>query len=134
MSSLTAKQERFCLEYVVDFNATQAAIRAGYSEHTSYSIGWENLKKPEIANRLAELRTKDAIATQLTREYVIEGLMGIAEYGDKMLSARVRAYELLGKHLAMFTDRLEITQMPDQATVHAWIEALEADIAAADSQ
>lgn len=45
---LTAKQERFCREYLVDLNATQAAIRAGYSQKTAYSIGEENLKKPEI--------------------------------------------------------------------------------------
>lgn len=46
---LTAKQQRFCDEYLVDLNATQAAIRAGYSKKTAYSIGQENLKKPEIS-------------------------------------------------------------------------------------
>lgn len=46
--SLTAKQRAFIGEYVKDFNATQAALRAGYSEKTAYSIGSENLKKPEI--------------------------------------------------------------------------------------
>jgi len=56
-TKLTAKQERFCYEYCIDFNATQAAIRAGYSEKTAYSIGVENLKKPEIENRISELQT-----------------------------------------------------------------------------
>ena len=55
---LTAKQQRFCDEYLIDLNATQAAIRAGYSKKTAYSIGNENLKKPEIKayieNRMAE--------------------------------------------------------------------------------
>jgi phage terminase small subunit len=46
--SLTAKQMRFCDEYLIDLNATQAAIRAGYSEKTAYAIGWENLRKPEL--------------------------------------------------------------------------------------
>ena len=46
--TLTNKQARFVEEYLRDFNATQAAIRAGYSEKTAYSIGWENLRKPEI--------------------------------------------------------------------------------------
>ena len=45
---LTAKQQRFCDEYLIDLNATQAAIRAGYSKKTAYSIGQENLKKPVI--------------------------------------------------------------------------------------
>jgi len=53
---LTDKQERFCYEYCIDFNATQAAIRAGYSEKTAYSIGIENLKKPEIEKRISELQ------------------------------------------------------------------------------
>lgn len=53
---LTAKQEKFCQEYLADLNATQSAIRAGYSIDTAHSIGWENLRKPEIQLRLTELR------------------------------------------------------------------------------
>lgn len=52
MKDLTPKQRRFVEEYCVDFNATQAAIRAGYSQKTSYSIGQENLKKPDIAEAI----------------------------------------------------------------------------------
>jgi len=56
---LTDKQQRFIEEYCIDFNATQAAIRAGYSEKTAHDIGCENLKKPNIAasikNRLDDL-------------------------------------------------------------------------------
>ena len=48
VKNLTARQERFCREYIIDYNATKAAVRAGYSEKTAYSIGSENLKKPEI--------------------------------------------------------------------------------------
>ena len=51
--SLTAKQARFVEEYMVDLNATQAAIRAGYSKKSSYSIGQENLKKPVISDAIA---------------------------------------------------------------------------------
>lgn len=54
MSVLTAKQQRFIAEYLVDSNATQAAIRAGYSAKTAHAIGHENLKKPEIARLIAE--------------------------------------------------------------------------------
>ena len=53
---LTQKQEEFCKQFIVDLNATQAAKRAGYSQDTAYSIGWENLRKPEIASRIDELK------------------------------------------------------------------------------
>jgi phage terminase small subunit len=52
-NELNPKQRLFCIEYLKDFNATQAAIRAGYSKKTSYSIGNENLKKPEIQNEIS---------------------------------------------------------------------------------
>jgi len=52
---LNPKQQLFCIEYLKDFNATQAAIRAGYSKDTSYSIGCENLKKPEIQTEISSL-------------------------------------------------------------------------------
>lgn len=48
VSLVTEKQKRFCDEYLTDLNATQAAVRAGYSKKTAYSIGEENLRKPEI--------------------------------------------------------------------------------------
>jgi len=67
MAKLTAKQQRFCDEYLIDLNATQAAIRAGYSEKTAAVIATENLRKPNIKeyieNRLAE-KEKDLIADQ----------------------------------------------------------------------
>lgn len=50
---LTPKQQRFVEEYLVDCNATQAAIRAGYSKKSAYSIGQENLKKPEVKEAIA---------------------------------------------------------------------------------
>ena len=53
---MTPKQTRFVEEYLVDLNATQAAIRAGYSAKTAYSIGQENLSKPEIANAVAGIK------------------------------------------------------------------------------
>lgn len=67
MAKLTAKQQRFCDEYLIDLNATQAAIRAGYSEKTARQIANENLTKPDIneyiANRMAE-KEKELIADQ----------------------------------------------------------------------
>jgi len=54
---LTAKQERFCYEYCIDFNATQAAIRSGYSKKTAFNIGSENVRKPYIQERIKEMQT-----------------------------------------------------------------------------
>ena len=66
---MTYKQQRFIEEFPVDFNATAAAKRAGYSEKTAHAIGWENLRKPEIRDaideRLDELSLGAAEITQL---------------------------------------------------------------------
>ena len=73
---MTEKQKLFCEEYLIDLNATQAALRAGYSEKTAYSIGNENLKKPEIQEyiqkRLKEkedalIAKQDEVLKTLTR-------------------------------------------------------------------
>ena len=58
--ALTEKQKLFCEEYLIDLNATQAAIRAGYSEKTAYRIGADNLKKPQISEYIGErMRNKE---------------------------------------------------------------------------
>lgn len=79
--ALTDKQERFCQEYLIDLNATQAAIRAGYSEKTAHSIGNENLIKPEIQNRVAELKERLSETTQITQIQVIIEIAKVA-FGD----------------------------------------------------
>lgn len=56
MTGLTARQEQFCREYLIDMNATQAAIRAGYSENSAKEIGCENLTKPHIQRRIEDLK------------------------------------------------------------------------------
>lgn len=55
-STLNDKQKRFCEEYVIDWNATRAAIAAGYSEHTAKQMGYENLTKPYIADYIEEIQ------------------------------------------------------------------------------
>jgi len=72
--SLTAKQERFCQEYLIDLNATQAAIRAGYSSKSAQVIGSENLSKPMVASRIAELKTGRAEALGIEASWVLERL------------------------------------------------------------
>ena len=66
--NLTPKQKRFCDEYLIDLNATQAAIRAGYSKRTAYAIGQENLKKLEMQEKDNELiASQDEVLKYLTR-------------------------------------------------------------------
>lgn len=77
-AGLTAKQERFVSEYLTDLNATQAAIRAGYSEKTAYSIGEENLRKPEIAAAVKNGMDLRAARTEITADRVLQELAKIA--------------------------------------------------------
>lgn len=77
MANLTPKQQRFVEEYLIDLNATQAAIRAGYSEKTAYSVGHENLKKPEIQKAIEEAQNKRQEQTQIDAAYVLKRLVEI---------------------------------------------------------
>lgn len=70
-AKLTPKQERFVAEYLIDLNATQAAIRAGYSAKTAGSVGHENLTKPEIAAAIQEAMQSRAQRTQITADRVL---------------------------------------------------------------
>lgn len=75
---LTAKKQRFVDEYLVDLNATQAAIRAGYSADTAGAIGHENLKKPEIQLALQEARKKQQERTGITADAVLLEIANVA--------------------------------------------------------
>ena len=77
MANLTPKQQRFVEEYLIDLNATQAAIRAGYSEKTAKSIGQENLTKPDIQKAIEEAQSKRAEQTQIDAAYVLRRLVEI---------------------------------------------------------
>jgi phage terminase small subunit len=72
--NLTPKQRRFVEEYLVDLNATQAAIRAGYSEDSAKAIGCENLTKPDIAAAVAEAAEARSKRTQIDADWVLQRL------------------------------------------------------------
>ena len=76
-NKLTPKQEMFCHEYLIDLNATQAAIRAGYSEKTANRIATENLSKPVIKNRIDELKADRCERTQIDADYVLMRLVDV---------------------------------------------------------
>ena len=77
MAGLRGKQQRFVEEYLKDLNATQAAIRAGYSEKTARDIGCENLAKPNIAKAIADAEAKREERTQIDSDYVLKRLAEI---------------------------------------------------------
>ncbi|MEL0569309.1 terminase small subunit [Citrobacter werkmanii] len=75
--ALTDKQEMFCREYLIDLNATQAAIRAGYSAKTANRIAAQNLSKVDIQNRIAELKSKRNEDVSINAAYVLNRLVEI---------------------------------------------------------
>lgn len=77
-SSLTPKQKRFCEEYLIDMNATQAAIRAGYSEKTAYSMGQRLLKKVEVQEYIQKRMTSLEYRTGITQERVLNEIAAVA--------------------------------------------------------
>jgi phage terminase small subunit len=107
--SLTPKQQRFVDEYLIDLNATQAAIRAGYAPKAAYATGHENLKKPQIASEIARRQDVRSQQVGVTAEMVLDGLLGEAKATGEGTShaARVAAWTQLGKHLGMFRDKVE---------------------------
>lgn len=131
MAKLTAKQQRFCDEYLIDLNATQAAIRAGYSEKTAKQIGQQNLTKLDlkeyVETRMAE-KEKALIADQdEVLKYLTSVLRGesqssivvIESTGDFMTQARemqkapdekerLKAAELLGKRYGLYTEKVDV--------------------------
>lgn len=128
---MTNKQKRFCDEYLVDLNATQAAIRAGYSKSSARQIATENLTKPYIQtyikNRMDEkekslIADQDEVLKYLTsvvrgqsksEVVVVEGV-GLGEsVATKITKApdekeKLRAAELLGKRYGLFTDKVNM--------------------------
>ena len=77
-SSLTPKQKRFCEEYLIDMNATQAAMRAGYSERTAYSMGQRLLKKVEVQEYIQKRMTSLEYRTGITQERVLNEIAAVA--------------------------------------------------------
>lgn len=114
--ALTDKQKRFVEEYMIDLNATQAAIRAGYSPKSANEIAAENLAKPSIANEIAKLQAEQSKKTGVTAERVIRELAVMAFADDKTMQKyrmkgqdRSKCLELLSKHLGLLTEKVDMT-------------------------
>lgn len=121
---LTQKQQRFVDEYIISGNATQAAIKAGYSKKTARFVGAENLTKPNIKDELekrnAEIKSQKtmdmqevmerlaAIARGETVEQQVTNKGTVVEIEPKT-SDQIRAMELIGKRYGAWTDKKEVT-------------------------
>ena len=123
-SKLTAKQELFCIEYLIDLNATQAAIRAGYSVKTAQAIGAENLTKPLISERISLAFSERIESTKIDAAYVLkmsDELLKrcMVEGEDFSPSGAGKALDLIGKHVDVqaFNEKStgEITHKVDES-------------------
>lgn len=144
--ALNERQKLFVAEYLIDLNATQAALRAKYSEKTAAFIGAENLKKPQIQEAIKKAMGEREKRTEVTQDRVLRELAAsaffdIADYAEVTengvtlkqtqaipkekraaivgikegqsgievkMADKLKALELIGKHLGMFTDKLEM--------------------------
>lgn len=102
------KQKKFCDEYLKDRNATQAAIRAGYSKKTARSIASEILTKPDIKSYIKQQLEKIHNADIASAEEVMEYLTVTMRNKENGARVRLRAAELLGKTYGIFTDKVDI--------------------------
>ena len=104
INGLTPKEYKFVAEYIIDLNAAKAARRAGYSRRTARAIGYENLTKPHIKTEI----DKRIAAAALSDEEILAGIAAFARGergGDK---DALKAFELLARARAMFTDNLKV--------------------------
>lgn len=109
---LTPKQQRFVDEYCVDLNATQAAIRAGYSPKTAGSQANRLLKNVNVAVAVARQQVRATEKVEVNQAWVLSKLVTNAEWAmrdERPTTVGLRALELIGKHLGMFVERQELT-------------------------
>lgn len=134
---ITRRQQRFVDEYLIDLNATQAAIRAGYSKATAGQLGAQLLKNLKVLSAIQKAQDARSKRTNVTADWVIARLMAEAELTGEGAShaARVTALTQLGRHLGLFEDKVKIGPLTDKddAELDATIRRLAAEIGAGDS-
>jgi phage terminase small subunit len=121
---LSDKQRRFVLEYMKDLNATQAAIRAGYSEKTAKQQGSRLLTNADLMTEVTKQRVRQEKRTEITADYVLNSIVEVVERCKQAeqvkdhegnptgeysfeANAALKGLELLGRHKKLFTDKVE---------------------------
>ena len=109
---LTPKEYRFCQEWIKDCNGARAARDAGYSERSAAELANRLLRKVNVKARIADMQRRVAELAQIDATYV---LTNIKEVGERCMvkedfnpTGAIKSLELLGKHLKLFTDKLEL--------------------------
>jgi len=105
---LTFRQQCFVDEYLKDFNASQAAIRAGFSVKAASQAGNRLLSHPVVVAKIQEKRGVATTRAEVDASFVLRELKRVAEQEDVAQSTKVRALELIAKHLGMLEDRLTV--------------------------
>jgi len=125
---MTEKQKKFCIEYLKDLNATQAAIRAGYSEDSARNTAYENMTKPDIRQfidkQLDEImqESKTSLKARIIKELKDVSFTGVGidliekdgEVVDVRITDKLKALDMLGKYLAMWTEKVELSTKDDK--------------------
>lgn len=106
--NLTPKQQVFVREYLVDLNATQAAVRAGYSERSAAERGYELRQKPSVAAAIEVGMTDRGRRTDWTADKVLLELGVIAMNLEEKTADRLNAFNQIGRHLGMYTDNVNL--------------------------
>lgn len=114
---LTPKQQAFCDNYIVSHNATDAAIKAGYSKRTARSIGSENLAKPDIKKYLEEHAQEAHTSKIATATEILEFLTDTVRNKANGLKDRLKAAQMLGDHFALYKDAQTEQSEDDCVTV-----------------
>lgn len=114
-SGLTARQESFVREYLVDKNQTAAAMRAGYAPKGAKFQGCQLMAKPLIRAAVEKALAEQAARTLMTADQVLLDIQRIGDKAetDREYTAALRSRELIGRHFRMFTDKVELTGKND---------------------
>lgn len=109
-NKLTAKQLVFIEEYLIDLNATQAAIRAGYSKKTAQQVGSQNLSKLVIQTEIQKAMKQRSERTGITAIKILDAIaeIGFADFSEDIrASDKLKALELMARHIGMFDNKIK---------------------------
>jgi phage terminase small subunit len=113
-SKLTDRQDRFCLEYIIDLNATQAAIRAGYAENSAMEQGHQLLQKTSVLERIKDLKESRSKRTQITADRVIRELakIGFANIQDYIKTGNeAKDFSKISRRHAAVISSIKVTEI-----------------------